>query len=144
MFLWYLGIYLLTHPCIYLHNPIAHIQYSNTNNWIAKKCVNKNDLPLSLVFQAHDLDSTKHYLRLKFLIETQVQFYIPKPEEDVYDLVYSNNSSCIETLIETLSAVSHWDARAITSVECMRYYWTEMRGISAFWGEKKEKELIGV
>lgn len=37
--------------------------------------------------QAHQLDSTKHYLRLKFLIENQVQFYIPKPEEDVYDLV---------------------------------------------------------
>ncbi|KAI4871400.1 hypothetical protein NFI96_009402 [Prochilodus magdalenae] len=35
---------------------------------------------------AHGLDSTKHYLRLKFLIETQVQFYIPKPEEDVHDL----------------------------------------------------------
>lgn len=37
--------------------------------------------------QAHQLDPTKHYLRLKFLIENQVQFYIPKPEEDVCDLV---------------------------------------------------------
>lgn len=37
--------------------------------------------------QAHELDPTKHYLRLKILIENQVQFYIPKPEEDICDLV---------------------------------------------------------
>ncbi len=41
----------------------------------------------ALIPQAHYLDPTKHYLRLKFLIENQVQFYIPKPEEDVCDLV---------------------------------------------------------
>lgn len=41
----------------------------------------------AVVIQAHQLDPTKHYLRLKFLIENQVQFYIPKPEEDVCDLV---------------------------------------------------------
>lgn len=41
----------------------------------------------ALIPQAHQLDPTKHYLRLKFLIENQVQFYIPKPEEDVCDLV---------------------------------------------------------
>lgn len=41
----------------------------------------------ALLPQAHLLDPTKHYLRLKFLIENQVQFYIPKPEEDVCDLV---------------------------------------------------------
>lgn len=42
---------------------------------------------LSVSLQAHQLDATKHYVRLKFLIENQVQFYIPKPEEDIYDLV---------------------------------------------------------
>uniref|UniRef100_A0A4W4DMT1 TIAM Rac1 associated GEF 1b n=1 Tax=Electrophorus electricus TaxID=8005 RepID=A0A4W4DMT1_ELEEL len=42
---------------------------------------------LETICKANELDPTKHYLRLKFLIETQVQFYIPKPEEDVYDLV---------------------------------------------------------
>lgn len=50
----------------------------------------KLNIPLiksSLAMQAHQLDPTKHYLRLKFLIESQVQFYIPKPEEDVCDLV---------------------------------------------------------
>uniref|UniRef100_A0A671V943 TIAM Rac1 associated GEF 1 n=1 Tax=Sparus aurata TaxID=8175 RepID=A0A671V943_SPAAU len=41
---------------------------------------------LETICKAHQLDPTKHYLRLKFLIENQVQFYIPKPEEDVCDL----------------------------------------------------------
>ncbi|TNN75099.1 T-lymphoma invasion and metastasis-inducing protein 1 [Liparis tanakae] len=43
---------------------------------------------------AHQLDPTKHYLRLKFLIENQVQFYIPKPEEDVCDLLYKEIELC--------------------------------------------------
>ncbi|XP_049432951.1 rho guanine nucleotide exchange factor TIAM1 isoform X1 [Epinephelus fuscoguttatus] len=43
---------------------------------------------LETICKAHQLDPTKHYLRLKFLIENQVQFYIPKPEEDVCDLLY--------------------------------------------------------
>lgn len=47
----------------------------------------------AVVMQAHQLDPTKHYLRLKFLIENQVQFYIPKPEEDVCDLVRSCSQS---------------------------------------------------
>uniref|UniRef100_A0A8D2ZQJ9 TIAM Rac1 associated GEF 1 n=1 Tax=Scophthalmus maximus TaxID=52904 RepID=A0A8D2ZQJ9_SCOMX len=42
---------------------------------------------LETICKAHQLDPTKHYLRLKFLIENKVQFYIPKPEEDVCDLV---------------------------------------------------------
>uniref|UniRef100_A0A3Q3LRB6 TIAM Rac1 associated GEF 1b n=1 Tax=Mastacembelus armatus TaxID=205130 RepID=A0A3Q3LRB6_9TELE len=42
---------------------------------------------LETICKAHQLDPTKHYLRLRFFIENQVQFYIPKPEEDVCDLV---------------------------------------------------------
>lgn len=42
--------------------------------------------------QAHELDPTKHYLRLKLLIENQVQFYTPKPEEDICDLVCDSPS----------------------------------------------------
>uniref|UniRef100_A0A3B4CGV5 TIAM Rac1 associated GEF 1b n=1 Tax=Pygocentrus nattereri TaxID=42514 RepID=A0A3B4CGV5_PYGNA len=49
---------------------------------------------LETICKAHGLDSTKHYLRLKFLIETQVQFYIPKPEEDVHDLLYKEIELC--------------------------------------------------
>ncbi|XP_066535545.1 rho guanine nucleotide exchange factor TIAM1 isoform X3 [Hoplias malabaricus] len=49
---------------------------------------------LETICKAHGLDSTKHYLRLKFLIESQVQFYIPKPEEDVHDLLYKEIELC--------------------------------------------------
>ncbi|XP_049322920.1 rho guanine nucleotide exchange factor TIAM1 isoform X1 [Astyanax mexicanus] len=49
---------------------------------------------LETICKAHGLDPTKHYLRLKFLIEAQVQFYIPKPEEDVYDLLYKEIELC--------------------------------------------------
>lgn len=41
----------------------------------------------SFFLQAHYLDPTRHYLRLKFLMESQVKIYIPKPDEDVCDLV---------------------------------------------------------
>lgn len=37
--------------------------------------------------QAHQLDHAAHYLRLKFLIDNQIQFYVPKPEEEIYELV---------------------------------------------------------
>ncbi|XP_076002525.1 rho guanine nucleotide exchange factor TIAM1-like [Genypterus blacodes] len=49
---------------------------------------------LETICKAHQLDPTKHYLRLKFLIESQVQFYIPKPEEDVCDLLYREIELC--------------------------------------------------
>lgn len=49
---------------------------------------------LESICKAHQLDATKHYLRLKFLIENQVQFYIPKPEEDICDLLYKEIELC--------------------------------------------------
>ncbi|XP_067363154.1 rho guanine nucleotide exchange factor TIAM1 isoform X2 [Channa argus] len=49
---------------------------------------------LETICKAHQLDPTKHYLRLKFLIENNVQFYIPKPEEDVCDLLYKEIELC--------------------------------------------------
>ncbi|XP_029964002.1 T-lymphoma invasion and metastasis-inducing protein 1-like isoform X1 [Salarias fasciatus] len=49
---------------------------------------------LETICKAHLLDPTKHYLRLKFLIENQVQFYIPKPEEDICDLLYKEIELC--------------------------------------------------
>lgn len=49
---------------------------------------------LETICKAHQLDATKHYVRLKFLIENQVQFYIPKPEEDIYDLLYKEIELC--------------------------------------------------
>uniref|UniRef100_A0A8C7MAQ3 TIAM Rac1 associated GEF 1 n=1 Tax=Oncorhynchus kisutch TaxID=8019 RepID=A0A8C7MAQ3_ONCKI len=57
-------------------------------------------VPILFVFftelhRPHRLDPAKHYLRLKFLIENQVQFYIPKPEEDVCDLVRVCVCGCV-------------------------------------------------
>uniref|UniRef100_A0A3P9MAH6 TIAM Rac1 associated GEF 1b n=1 Tax=Oryzias latipes TaxID=8090 RepID=A0A3P9MAH6_ORYLA len=49
---------------------------------------------LESICKAHELDPTKHYLRLKFLIENQVQFYIPNPEEDICDLLYKEIELC--------------------------------------------------
>nr|XP_057935458.1 rho guanine nucleotide exchange factor TIAM1 isoform X2 [Doryrhamphus excisus] len=49
---------------------------------------------LETICKAHQLDPTKHYLRLKFLIDNQVQFYIPKPEEDICDLLYKEVELC--------------------------------------------------
>ncbi|KAL0972730.1 hypothetical protein UPYG_G00194010 [Umbra pygmaea] len=49
---------------------------------------------LETICKVHHLDSTKHYLRLKFLIQNQVQFYIPKPEEDLCDLLYKEIELC--------------------------------------------------
>lgn len=43
--------------------------------------------PLLHFLQTHQLDLSAHYLRLKFLIENQMQFYVPKQEEDIYELV---------------------------------------------------------
>nr|XP_020468815.1 T-lymphoma invasion and metastasis-inducing protein 1-like [Monopterus albus]XP_020468816.1 T-lymphoma invasion and metastasis-inducing protein 1-like [Monopterus albus] len=49
---------------------------------------------LETICKAHQLDPTKHYLRLRFLIENQVQLYIPKPEEDMCDLLYKEIELC--------------------------------------------------
>lgn len=39
------------------------------------------------LLQTHQLDCSAHYLRLKFLIDNQLQLYVPKPEEEIYELV---------------------------------------------------------
>ncbi|KAJ8280115.1 hypothetical protein GJAV_G00050710 [Gymnothorax javanicus] len=49
---------------------------------------------LETVCKAHNLDLAKHYLRLKFLIDNRVQFYVPKPEEDLCDLLYKEIEIC--------------------------------------------------
>ncbi|KAJ8368564.1 hypothetical protein SKAU_G00085920 [Synaphobranchus kaupii] len=49
---------------------------------------------LETVCKAHHLDLAKHYLRLKFLRDNQVQFYVPKPEEDLCDLLYKEIEIC--------------------------------------------------
>ncbi|XP_046716928.1 rho guanine nucleotide exchange factor TIAM1 isoform X1 [Silurus meridionalis] len=52
---------------------------------------------LESLCKAHSLDRAKHYLRLKFLIDNQVQFYVPKPEEELWDLLYKEIEVCSKT-----------------------------------------------
>uniref|UniRef100_A0A671PAH4 T-lymphoma invasion and metastasis-inducing protein 1-like n=2 Tax=Sinocyclocheilus anshuiensis TaxID=1608454 RepID=A0A671PAH4_9TELE len=49
---------------------------------------------LEALCKAHRLELSKHYIRLKFLIDNQVQLYVPKPEEDLCDLLYKEIEIC--------------------------------------------------
>ncbi|XP_064413497.1 rho guanine nucleotide exchange factor TIAM1 [Latimeria chalumnae] len=52
---------------------------------------------LEMVCKMHQLEVANHYLRLKFLIENQVQYYIPKLEENIYELLYKEIEICQKT-----------------------------------------------
>uniref|UniRef100_A0A8C2JIX6 TIAM Rac1 associated GEF 1a n=1 Tax=Cyprinus carpio TaxID=7962 RepID=A0A8C2JIX6_CYPCA len=52
---------------------------------------------LESLCRAYRLELSKHYIRLKFLIENQVQLYVPKPEEDLCDLLYKEIEICAKT-----------------------------------------------
>ncbi|KAI4892120.1 hypothetical protein NFI96_017602 [Prochilodus magdalenae] len=52
---------------------------------------------LEAVCKAHSLDPSQHYLRLKFLIDNQVQSYVPNPEEELWDLLYKEIQICTKT-----------------------------------------------
>uniref|UniRef100_A0A672R7H0 TIAM Rac1 associated GEF 1 n=1 Tax=Sinocyclocheilus grahami TaxID=75366 RepID=A0A672R7H0_SINGR len=49
---------------------------------------------LEALCKAHRLELSKHYIQLKFLIDNQVQLYVPKPEEDLCDLLYKEIEIC--------------------------------------------------
>lgn len=79
-----------------LHTPSG--KQISINSWeymIISVRAHDSLLPLNRCFlffvfvlsQTHQLDHSAHYLRLKFLVENKMQHYIPKPEEDVYELV---------------------------------------------------------
>uniref|UniRef100_H2LE68 TIAM Rac1 associated GEF 1 n=1 Tax=Oryzias latipes TaxID=8090 RepID=H2LE68_ORYLA len=73
---------------------------------------------LESICKAHELDPTKHYLRLKFLIENQVQFYIPKPEEDICDLVRDCHLTVFfPTNLFFLLHILYYDCFSISVVE---------------------------
>ncbi|KAM3868568.1 rho guanine nucleotide exchange factor TIAM1-like [Diretmus argenteus] len=52
---------------------------------------------LSTVCQAHKLDPSNHYLHLKVCVEDQMLLYVPKPEEDVSDMLYKEIEICSKT-----------------------------------------------
>ncbi|XP_073672136.1 rho guanine nucleotide exchange factor TIAM1 isoform X2 [Paramisgurnus dabryanus] len=52
---------------------------------------------LEALCRTHGLDHSKYYLRLKVLIDNQVRLYVPKPEEDLCDLLYKEIEICAKT-----------------------------------------------
>ncbi|XP_061755321.1 rho guanine nucleotide exchange factor TIAM1 isoform X2 [Nerophis ophidion] len=49
---------------------------------------------LSAVCKKHNLEVCAHYLRLKVGEGEQARFYVPQPEEDVYDVIYKEMEIC--------------------------------------------------
>ncbi|KAG3283859.1 T-cell lymphoma invasion and metastasis 1 [Ictidomys tridecemlineatus] len=93
-------------PSVHQHNPDCdiwvHEYFSPSwfclpNNQPALTVVRPGDTArdtLELICKTHQLDHSAHYLRLKFLIENKMQFYIPQPEEDIYELLYKEIEIC--------------------------------------------------
>ncbi|KAK7120504.1 hypothetical protein R3I94_020493 [Phoxinus phoxinus] len=52
---------------------------------------------LETLCRAHRLDLSKHYIRLKFFVDNQLQLYVPKPEEDLCDLLFKEIEICAKT-----------------------------------------------
>ncbi|XP_043106600.1 rho guanine nucleotide exchange factor TIAM1 isoform X2 [Puntigrus tetrazona] len=52
---------------------------------------------LEALCRVYRLELSKHYIRLKFLVDNQVQLYVPKPEEDLCDLLYKEIEICAKT-----------------------------------------------
>uniref|UniRef100_A0A673T676 TIAM Rac1 associated GEF 1 n=1 Tax=Suricata suricatta TaxID=37032 RepID=A0A673T676_SURSU len=93
-------------PSVHQHNPDCDIWvheyftpswFCLPNNQPALTVVRPGDTArdtLELICKTHQLDHSAHYLRLKFLIENKMQHYIPKPEEDIYELLYKEIEIC--------------------------------------------------
>ncbi|KAM6161576.1 rho guanine nucleotide exchange factor TIAM1 isoform 3-T3 [Erethizon dorsatum] len=93
-------------PSVHQHNPDCDIWvheyftpswFCLPNNQPALTVVRPGDTArdtLELICKTHQLDHSAHYLRLKFLIENKMQFYVPQPEEDIYELLYKEIEIC--------------------------------------------------
>nr|XP_025728055.1 T-lymphoma invasion and metastasis-inducing protein 1 isoform X3 [Callorhinus ursinus] len=93
-------------PSVHQHNPDCDIWvheyftpswFCLPNNQPALTVVRPGDTArdtLELICKTHQLDHSAHYLRLKFLIENKIQHYVPKPEEDIYELLYKEIEIC--------------------------------------------------
>ncbi|XP_068126724.1 rho guanine nucleotide exchange factor TIAM1 isoform X2 [Hyperolius riggenbachi] len=91
---------------VHPHNPDTDIwvQEYLTPSWV---CL-PNDQPLLIVIhpedtakdaleficKTHQLDYTAHYLRLRFLCEKELKHYIPKGDEEIYELHYKEIEIC--------------------------------------------------
>ncbi|KAM8975151.1 rho guanine nucleotide exchange factor TIAM1 isoform 2-T2 [Pelodytes ibericus] len=53
---------------------------------------------LEIICKAHQMDYAAHYLRLKFLTDSQRSHYIPKADEEIYELLYKEIEICPKTI----------------------------------------------
>ncbi|XP_055965239.1 rho guanine nucleotide exchange factor TIAM1 isoform X1 [Sorex fumeus] len=93
-------------PSVHQHNPDCDIWvheyftpswFCLPNNQPVLTVVRPGDTArdtLEMICKMHHLDHSAHYLRLKFLIENKMQHYVPKPEEDIYELLYKEIEIC--------------------------------------------------
>ncbi|XP_044522811.1 rho guanine nucleotide exchange factor TIAM1 [Gracilinanus agilis] len=82
---------------IWVHEYFTPSWFCLPNNQPALIVVHPGDTArdiLELICKAHQLDLAIHYLRLKFLIDNKMQYYVPKPEEDIYELLYKEIEIC--------------------------------------------------
>ncbi|KFW77872.1 T-lymphoma invasion and metastasis-inducing protein 1, partial [Manacus vitellinus] len=82
---------------IWVHEYFTPSWFCLPNNQPALTVIRPGDTTrdvLEMICKTHQLDVSAHYLRLKFLVENQLQFYVPKPEEEIYELLYKEIEIC--------------------------------------------------
>uniref|UniRef100_A0A8D0H8N9 TIAM Rac1 associated GEF 1 n=1 Tax=Sphenodon punctatus TaxID=8508 RepID=A0A8D0H8N9_SPHPU len=82
---------------IWVHEYFTPSWFCLPNNQTALTVIRPGDAArdvLEMICKAHQLDLSAHYLRLKFLVDNQMQFYVPKQEEDIYELLYKEIEIC--------------------------------------------------
>ncbi|NXR29951.1 TIAM1 protein, partial [Zosterops hypoxanthus] len=82
---------------IWVHEYFTPSWFCLPNNQPALTVIRPGDTSrdvLEMICKTHQLDYSAHYLRLKFLIDNQFQFYVPKPEEEIYELLYKEIEIC--------------------------------------------------
>uniref|UniRef100_A0A8C8SE73 TIAM Rac1 associated GEF 1 n=1 Tax=Pelusios castaneus TaxID=367368 RepID=A0A8C8SE73_9SAUR len=109
---------------MWVHEYFTPSWFCLPNNQTALTVIRPGDTTrdvLEMICKAHQLDHSAHFLRLKFLIENQMQFYVPKPEEDIYELLYKEIEICQKVIqhiqIEKSDTSSDFYGFSLSSVE---------------------------
>ncbi|KAG8450255.1 hypothetical protein GDO86_002779 [Hymenochirus boettgeri] len=96
----------VTIASVHAHNPDADIWVHEylTPSWVCLPngkpvliVIHPEDTAkdaLEFICRTHQLDYTSYYLRLKFLTDNQKQLYVPKLEEEIYELLYKEIEIC--------------------------------------------------
>ncbi|CAM2096966.1 unnamed protein product [Caretta caretta] len=109
---------------IWVHEYFTPSWFCLPNNQPALTVIHPGDTTrdvLEMICKTYQLDHSAHFLRLKFLIENQMQFYVPKPEEDIYELLYKEIEICQKITrhiqIEKSDTASDFYGFSLSSVE---------------------------